>query len=259
MSTMDLHVHTTFCDGASSPRALVMAAVEKGMDMLGFSAHAHTAFDESYCMLRGVEAVYQKEIRALSREFAGKIRILCGIEQDFFSDTPTDAYDYVIGSVHYVLKDGQYYSVDTSAEGFSRMLREGYAGDAYAAAEDYYREVSEMAEKMRPTFIGHFDLFTKFNEKYAFFDEQHPRYRAAWQAALDKILPLGIPFEVNTGAIARGYKTVPYPSHEQLLYIQEGGGQVLLSGDTHSCDALCFGFAEWEKALSALSLVPLVR
>ena len=46
----DFHVHTTFCDGQASPEEMVRAALEQGMDAIGFSGHSRTAFDESWCM-----------------------------------------------------------------------------------------------------------------------------------------------------------------------------------------------------------------
>ncbi len=254
MRYADFHVHTRFCDGANTVREMVESAIKKGLSAIGFSAHSYTFFDESYCMKKEETEKYQAEVLACKGEYQDKIRVLLGIEQDLYSDMPTDGYDYVIGSVHYLKKDGKYYSVDSSAEGFQKMAETVYGGDYYALCEAYFDAVSSVASVIRPTFIGHFDLVCKFNEKYNFFDETHPRYVAAWQRALDTLLPLGIPFEVNTGAMSRGYKTVPYPSRAQLQYIKEKGGKVILSGDTHACNSLCFDFPKWERELLALHI-----
>ena len=73
-------------------------------------------FRKRYCMsLAGTEA-YKAGIRDLQQTYAGQLRILLGVEQDFYSEAPTDDYDYVIGSVHYVKKDGCYLPVDESRE-----------------------------------------------------------------------------------------------------------------------------------------------
>ena len=50
MIRTDLHVHTTYCDGKNTPEEVVLSAIEKGVERLGFSGHAYTSFDESYCM-----------------------------------------------------------------------------------------------------------------------------------------------------------------------------------------------------------------
>ncbi len=254
MRKADFHVHTTFCDGADSPRQTVLAAIEKGLEAIGFSAHSYTFFDESYCMQKADIPAYRAEIAALKEEFSDKIRIFCGIEQDLYSAESTAAYDYAIGSVHYVKKDGLFYPVDNDAATFERVCREAFAGDYYAFAETYFAAVATVAERVRPDIIGHFDLISKFNGDGQYFDETHPRYVSAWQAALDALLPAGIPFEVNTGAMSRGYKAVPYPSEAQLRYIGDHGGHVLLSGDAHAGNGLCFRFAECVELLRGMNL-----
>ena len=46
----DFHVHTTFCDGINTPEEIVISAISRGMDKIGFSGHSYTFFDEEYCM-----------------------------------------------------------------------------------------------------------------------------------------------------------------------------------------------------------------
>ena len=64
----------------------------------------------------------------------------------------------------------------------------------------------------------------------------------------------GKPFEVNTGAISRGYRTHPYPSRAMLRYIAQKGGSVILSGDSHSKDALCCAFEKWYAACQKIGV-----
>lgn len=257
MIRTDFHVHTTFCDGKHTPREMVEAAINGGLIAIGFSTHSFTHFDESYCILEEREAEYRAEIRKLAAEFKDKIRILCGIEQDLYAEGDPSAYDYVIGSVHYIKKDGIYYDVDKSPSAFADMCEEGFGGDYYALCEAYYEAVAAIADVMEPDMIGHFDLVTKFNEDGLFFDESNPRYIEAWQYAMDALLPLDIPFEVNTGAISRGYRTAPYPSLSQLNYLAENGGSVILSSDAHNKHTLSFAFDEWEDRLWELG-IPIV-
>ena len=108
----DLHTHTTFCDGTDTPEDMVLSALEKGMDCLGFSGHSYTFFDESYCMSPLGTAAYQGEILRLRREYGSRLRILCGVEQDYWSAETTAGYDYVIGSVHYLKLGDGYLPVD---------------------------------------------------------------------------------------------------------------------------------------------------
>ena len=97
--------------------------------------------------------------------------------------------------------------------------------------------------------IGHFDLISKFNEAGALFDEADPRYIAASRAAADALLKTGKPFEINTGAISRGYRTAPYPSKALRDYIRQKGGSFLLSSDSHAKESLCCGFDMLESEI----------
>ena len=242
MQRMDLHVHTTYSDGANTPEEMILAAIDAGLETIGFSDHSYTFFDESYCMKKEQQQAYRAEIRALGEAYRDKIRVLCGVEQDYASDASTDGFDYVIGSVHYLPCRGEYVPVDESEETLQAAVQKYFAGDFYLLAEAYYKCVADVVRKTGASIIGHFDLISKFNERTPLFDEQHPRYRTAWQKAVDTLLACDVPFEINMGAIAKGYKTVPYPNPEMRRYICEHGGRFLLSSDSHSVRTVAFGF-----------------
>ena len=242
MERKDYHVHTTFSDGQNTPEEMVRAAIQKGVSEIGFSDHAYTFFDESYCMPKKKIPAYRAEIAALKEKYREKITVLCGIEQDYYSDMPTDSYDYVIGSVHYIKVQEHYIPVDETADILQSAALDFFHGDIYALVEEYYRTVADVVRKTGADLIGHFDLIAKFNEKQPLFDEQDPRYTAAWKAAADALLKTGKPFEKNTSAILRGYRKTPYPSAEMQNYIKKRGGRFVLSSDSHSEDTLCFGF-----------------
>ena len=241
----DYHVHTSFCDGSCPPEEMVRAALEKGMDAIGFSGHSHTAFDESWCMSPAGTEAYRAEIARLKARYAGKIRIFCGVEQGLYSDAPAAAYDYVIGSLHYLRAGDAYLPVDESAAHQTDAAARYFGGDIYAFAEAYYSQLAHIQASTGCGVIGHFDIVAKFNEGGALFDERHPRYVAAWRAAAEKLLQSGALFEINTGAIARGWRSVPYPAPPILDYLIGRGARFLLSGDAHRTEGLCFGFDDW--------------
>ena len=72
----DFHVHTTWCDGRDEAETIVKRAVELGMTRLGFSGHAHTPCDESYCMSPENTLLYRREIESLRVKYADRIAIL---------------------------------------------------------------------------------------------------------------------------------------------------------------------------------------
>ncbi len=254
MIRRDFHMHTTFCDGKSSAEEMVLAAIAKGMDVMGFSGHAYTSLDTAWCMSLENTEKYIAEISRLQEKYAGQIRILLGTEVDYFSDGPLDGYDYKIGSVHYVKIGGRLYGIDDSAEEQRRIANEHFGGGLMSLAEQYYEMEAGVLEKTGADIIGHFNLIEKFNENDCMYDSSSERYRKAWQQAADVLLTYGKPFEINTGAISRGYRTEPYPSQEMMRYIAERGGCFILSSDSHSAETLLYAFEKCETYASGHGL-----
>ena len=106
-----------------------------------------------------------------------------------------------------------------------------------------------MVEKTNANIIGHLDLITKFNKDYNLFDETHPRYVNAYQKAVDKLIKYNIPFEINSGAISRGYQDKPYPAKQIADYIKQKGGKLILSSDSHSKENVAFEYDKWKYLL----------
>lgn len=246
MIRRDYHLHTNFCDGKSSPEEMVLAAIGRGMTHIGITTHSFTEFDTSYCIPKERIGEYRAEIARLKAKYRDRITVLCGIEQDLWGTEPAEGYDYVIGSVHYLWHGDKWFSTDESTEALLRAKNTYYGGDGLAMAEDYFHSVEQLT-RLRPHIIGHFDVIAKCNRDGCLFDESDPRYLTAAYRAVDALLPLGAPFEINTGAIARGYRDVAYPAPAILSYIAKRGGKVILTSDAHSPENLCYQFEKWEK------------
>ena len=90
--------------------------------------------------------------------------------------------------------------------------------------------------------IAHFDLVTKFNEPLPLFSPEDPAFRRVALDAVDALLPYDRLFEINTGAISRGYRVTPYPAPFLLKHIAQRGGRILLSSDAHDISGLLFQF-----------------
>lgn len=242
---IDLHTHSVFSDGKNTPAEMVTAALQQGLTTIGFADHAFVSFDSGYCMRPDEIFAYKNAVRALKQQYAGQIQVLCGIEQDLFADLPADGYDFIIGSVHYVKADDQYISVDESSEMILDGVRKYFGGDLYAFAEVYFEEEATIAEQTNCDIIGHFDLIAKTG----LFDESHPRYQAALRKAVTRLLASNTPFEINTGGIARGYRTVPYPAPQWIDEIRAQEGRFVLSSDSHDIRHIAYRFEEFEAFL----------
>ena len=110
----NFHTHTTWCDGRDTPEAMILSAISKGFDAIGFSSHAMLPDNVLDWVLTPDKAVaYSKEIRALAAKYADRIKVLCGVEADYIPgganpDRATYSAispDYIIGSVHFVAAD----------------------------------------------------------------------------------------------------------------------------------------------------------
>lgn len=241
-----MHTHTNFCDGKNTPREMVEAAIEQGCTTLGFSGHSYSNVNGIDEWGMGVEAQrqYIEEISALKEEYRGRIEILLGIEQDYYSPLPERKYDYVIGSVHGVKTSGGYFNVDNTFEELKGAVDAYYGGDVMGAVKDYYTLVADVVNKTDCDIIGHFDLITKFNKKNFLIDTSSEQYRSIALEALDALIPAGRLFEINTGAMSRGYKTKPYPEDFILRRIAERGADVIITGDSHRKDTILYGFED---------------
>ena len=240
-----VHTHSTFCDGKNSMAEMAAAACEAGVRYYGFSGHGHTPCpaDIGICM-EADPAEYRTEAERLRKEYEGRMEILLGIEQDLCADIPVpDWAEYWIGSVHDLQdpKTGQYYAVDWKMEELEACRNEMCGGDGLALAEAYYAAVIEMAKK-RPPILGHIDLITKLNGDGSLFDEESPRYKEAALAALHAVDPEATVLEINTGAIARGYRTAPYPAPFLLNEWRAMGGRIILTADAHHTGGIQFAY-----------------
>lgn len=242
----NFHTHTVFCDGKNTPEEVVLTAIEKGFGALGFSAHGKTPSGSCWC-LRDPEG-YAAEIVRLKEKYRGRIQIYLGLEEDLIGPCDRSKYEYIVGSSHYCVVDGAYYSVDGSPEKFEECLA-AFGGDALALAENYYGAFCRYIHARKPDIIGHFDLITKFDEKGESHFLKNPAYERIAEKYLLDALKSDCIFEVNTGAISRGCRTAPYPSEPLLHLLKKEDAKLILSSDSHQIETLDCAFAETKKHL----------
>lgn len=240
----NLHTHTSYCDGANSPEQIVFSAIGEGLETIGFSGHSYVHFDLDCCMTREQTTEYRREILHLREQYADRISVLLGIEQDYYADDPATDYDFVIGSVHYLPTENGYFAIDQSREVLTNAVEDFYGGDFCRLLAHYYETLASVVEKTDCQIVGHFDLLSKFNEDGTLFEAEDPRAFLPAVTALDMLLKKDVVFEINTGAIARGYRTTPYPSMSLLRYIVQKGGRLTLSSDAHDRRMLTFAFED---------------
>ena len=257
MFQQNLHAHTTFDDGQNTIEEMALAAQAAGLTSLGISVHMPMPFPSCWTIDAKRLPDYFAEARRVKDRLRDRIDVYCGSEWDLYSAVPPTGFDYVIGSVHHISVGNDLPCVDNTAEETRRLIRQSFHGDVDAMAEAYFAQYQALAQVKEIDIVGHFDLLTKFDEEYPFFDAASPRYLAAATAAMDVLIAAGKIFEINTGAISRGYRTTPYPSRTLLAEICARGGKITISADAHRVEDIACKFEEAEALARACGFTEL--
>lgn len=250
------HTHTTFCDGNNSAEEMVIAAIERKFDILGFSGHSMFPFGELWHIAPKEHTEYVKTIRQLENKYKDKIIILCGFEADFipsfcepsFSRFEQFQPDYLIGSVHYVANEKGFVTVDESPEGVKLGIDRLFNGNSKKFVQEYFYLERLMLTNGCFTILGHADLIRKRNGILNFFNEQDYWYRKEIKLLANEIKKSGVIVEINTGAISRGAMDDVYPSQYFLELLHERNVPVTISSDAHSCTSIDTAFDRAVKA-----------
>ena len=111
----DYHMHSTFSDGRSSPEEYIGAAIEAGLNEIGFSEHLTLFRDpEEWNMNPENIPAYINHLDRLRKQTLN-IKIRTGLEVDFFPGKEKEIrsfvehlpLDYIIGSVHFMFHNHQ--------------------------------------------------------------------------------------------------------------------------------------------------------
>lgn len=251
MIKQNLHTHTSFSDGLNSMEEMVLAAIGKGFESLGFSEHAYAPYDEGFCIKKEKIPEYHMEFDRLKQKYSGQIELFLGFECDGNYDTPKDGLDYTIGSMHYAFDEstGEYLAVDYKHEHFRQAVQNIAGGEVSVFLEYYYDSLARFLTEYKPDIAGHMDLIKKLNKDNRYFDPESSWYKRIVKGAAEKIAETGCIVEVNTGGIFRGNASEPYPSPDILSRLFEMRVPVTVSSDSHSVDSLDFWFGEAVRLL----------
>lgn len=262
----DLHTHTMYSyDAENQPvSAHVQAAIQKQVDVLGFTEHVDFFRKESlkksdfptgtvdfdgYC--REVEpfrrgrvipadlTAQQKEIEACREKYATKITLRTGVEigQPHAAPELADAlletyhFDYVISSVHQLSNDMDMYFLRYDVI---------YPDDFWKA---YFEQMQHMLSYGKFHILGHID--------YPLRVMKLPHNRPSLRGYMDyvdevlrKIRDQGIALESNTKGMF-GWQQEPGPEAFVLQRYHELGGELITVGsDSHVPETIARGIPE---------------
>ena len=186
---------------------------------------------------------YVDEVRALRREFAGRIDVLLGLEADYAEGHEaaleeilrSHEWDVVLGSVHWVA--GGWIDAPGSAtrhetEGTENLWRE------------YYRLFGNAARSGLFDVLTHFDLPKKFGHRMP------ANAMDAQDAAVAAARDAGVAVEVSSAGLRKAVGE-EYPAPPLLRSLVEAGVPIVFSSDAHAPAEVAWGREQIEAAAHA--------
>ena len=234
----DFHTHTVDSDGDNTIEEMADAAIELGYRALGITNHAPMPWEGYYEYKQEWLSGIIKHIEELRPKYEGKLELYAGVELDVNTDLDLTGLDFVIEANHHIkAPDGAYCPADGGILGLKPGYEDHFGGDVYALIERYFEEMSHAGDR-GPVTIGHFDVINVDNEKDCHFDTTSKRFLDAALTAVEVLSKKDVIFEINTGALYRGYRTQPYPVLPVLRYMKQLGCRIILDSDSHSVEML---------------------
>lgn len=250
------HTHSSYCDGNATLEEMAEAAYKSGLKYFGFSSHS--AFPATTgCEMHPKNFLsYKSEIEALKIKYADKMEILFGFEADYLPPLSWPDYsyykdfspDYLIGSVHFVwnhdVPENGTMTVDDETEKVKKGLENIFFGNGKKMVQTYFDHQRQMIKTCDFDIIGHIDLVRKRNAILKIYDETDSWYKKELKATAIEIAKAGLVVEINTGGMARGAISSPYPSLEFLKILNKLDVPIIFSSDAHSPEHIVYGFEE---------------
>ncbi|MBE7015561.1 MAG: histidinol-phosphatase HisJ family protein [Ruminococcaceae bacterium] len=238
----NLHTHSIYCDGKNTPEEMVKRAIELGFDTIGFSGHSNTKFDIDWHLTPEKNLLYIEEVNRLKEKYKSDITVLLGIEYEMLSGREAKGYDYMIGSSHFINTAEGEVSFDEPADVVKDIIDKYFDGQGIKLAKAYYSQLAHLFDYGDFDIVGHFDIVSKHTEKHGFFDTDSKEYKNYALEALHALSDKKRVFEVNTGVIPRGYKSIPYPAPFILKEMKRLGHIVIITSDCHKKEYLNSNF-----------------
>jgi len=236
---VDYQVHSVRShDGRATIMEQCERAVQIGLDEIGFSEHKD--FDPADPVVNYFDYdAYIREIETARRRFEGQLKIKAGVEIDYQSWFEADiakyldehAFDFVIGSVHYV--------------GRAMIMTPEYnrTRDARRAYEDYFAAVSDSVKCGLFDIVGHLEYANR--RGIAAWGLYHTEpYRESLVRLLIEMVRSSCVFEINTAGLHQNLG-LTYPCRDTVMLYAECGGTLLSIGsDAHHPDQVAYGYSQ---------------
>ena len=225
----DYHMHTPLCRHAvGEPVEYAARAVELGLQEIGFTDHSPMRRDDfdNWRMRADQLDDYVEKVRHAQREHPSLI-IRLGLEVDYLPGheewirelAARHAWDYFIGSVHYVS--------DSWAVDNPEKLSQWKERDAFEVWSIYFERLTMAAESGLFEIIGHADL----PKKFGFIPKKD--CTPLFEKFLSTAKQAGVAVELNTAGLRKDCKEI-YPSPQILQLAHSFGVPITFGSDAHA-------------------------
>lgn len=260
---IDLHTHTAYSyDAQPIPLSQhVEAAVNSGVDVLGFSEHVDFFYRESLSQsdfapdtvdfeayMREVKpfrrgryiapdlAAQQREIDTCARRYDGQISLRKGVELGQPHAAPhladqvlqNNSFDYIIGSIHHMPSD-----MDLYFQKYENL-------NADDIIYTYFDEIDAMMQYGKFHILGHID--------YPLRVLKLPHNRPSLKGYMDRVdgilrqlIDKGIALECNTKGLLGWQQAVGPEDFVLERYRELGGVYVTVGSDSHAPECIGYG------------------
>ena len=268
MQKYTLHTHTLGFDGQNTVQDMVNRAKELGFETIGLSNHfiVNPVIKQSnmyvYAVRGGYENMYAESFdeilpRFIShyeeinrvKEETGGIKILRGMEVDFFQDIKwlkgfekaisILKPDYLIGSAHFVQKGNKLLNMHDLEREDSIIQSD--------LLKIYWDNVAVAAESGLFNWMAHLDLPKKVGLG------REEKWSKNENRAIESISASATAIEINT-SFYRPCCYEPYPSNRILKMVADNDVPVIISDDAHTVVNLGRHFEEAEILIKQFNL-----
>ena len=231
------HTHTPRCNHAVGAESeYVQAAIDGGLQILGFSDHTPYWFPDDY--RSGIRMTleqlpeYRDVVLALRKKYAGKIEIPLGVELEYYPDCLPQLLPVLRDhGIEYLLL-GQHFLGNEMGQPYS-----GRATEDVSVLEGYCRQSMDAMQTGLFTYFAHPDLIH--------FVGDDKIYRSHMRRLCREARSCNLPLEINMLGIWSGRH---YPDTRFWELAAEEGCSVVLGCDAHAPEHLNRPDAE-ERAL----------
>jgi len=248
----DYHMHTPRCNHATGNVAdYANAAIAAGLHEIGMSDHSPmpASYDKPWRMDRSELPDYLQEVEQVRDAVSGQLSLRVGLEADFHPGTEayvaemiaSYAWDYVIGSVHYI-GDWGFDNPDTIQIWDTWKIE-----DAYCA---YFKLVEQSALSGLFDIIGHPDLIKKFGHRPPAGSQ---RVNEAIEAMLQAVKQADVVLEISSAGLRKPVGEI-YPHINIVQRAAELGIPFSYGSDAHAPNEVGHGMHECLSMLESFGI-----